>query len=753
MFGPYRIEELLGRGGMGEVHRAYDTARNRFVALKRLPAHLADSQEYQARFRREAEVAARLTESHVIPIHDFGEIDGRLFIDMRLVPGTDLATLLDSAGPLPPKRAVDIVAQIASALAAAHDEGLIHRDVKPSNILLNSGHRDDFAYLVDFGLAHTPEATAMTATGLTIGTLAYMAPERFLGRPPDHRVDIYALGCVLYEALTSTRPYPGDSAPELMYGHLNTTPPILDRPDAPPGLADVITRALAKDPDHRYRSAADLADAARDTLGAEPAGVPPTAPAPTPPATPTGPATPTDAATPTGPAAPTDAAAPTGPAAPTDAARSSPTLAEPESRPAAPLPAEPAPPPATLVAPDRPTEPAPAPQPLLSAPSPAAPAPRRSVPKRKALMIGLVVLALIAAGVVALVRARGGAPDSTDAASGASDSRPPAPPKVSKPLVRQPSVVATIPVAASPRDIAVAPDGRVYVAQSDQSGGSVEVLDPARAAVAGVVGLGGTGLTSVATTPDSRHVLATTFRGSPEKVVVIDTATNSVSASISLPPDADPRGMVVAPDGKRAYLRNFSKSVLVVDTLTNAVVDTMPVDCNGGSIGDLAISPDGHRLYVACWAPGGLRVLDTRTKAVLAVNSAVPGSLTIAASPDDGTLLVGDSARVNFVDPATNSETAKVQVTSRTIEQVWDVAISPDGLHGYVLAADTAKVPARFNLHVIDMATHAIVASLPVGTTDSSWIGTGVLAVSPDGRRAYVTWAGSGVAVVDTGSD
>ena len=176
-FGRYRLVELLGRGGMGEVWRAHDTAIDRVVALKVLPANFADDQVYQERFRREAHAAAGLNEPHVIPIHDFGEIDGRLYVTMRLIEGRDLGSIL-AEGPLEPARAIRIIEQIGSALDAAHRIGLVHRDVKPSNILITE---DDFAYLIDFGIARAAGETGLTSTGATVGTWAYMAPERFRG--------------------------------------------------------------------------------------------------------------------------------------------------------------------------------------------------------------------------------------------------------------------------------------------------------------------------------------------------------------------------------------------------------------------------------------------------------------------------------------------------------------------------------------------------------------------------------------------
>src|SRR5580693_1740886 len=173
-FGRYRLIELLGRGGMGEVWRAHDTSTNRIVAIKLLPPHLAQDDMFVKRFRREAEAAARLNSPHIIPIHDYGEIDGRLYVNMRLVEGRDLQEVL-ADGPLEPGRAVRIVEQVAKALHAAHKIGLVHRDVKPSNILLDE---DDFAYLIDFGIARAADETRLTGTGGVIGSWPYMSPER-----------------------------------------------------------------------------------------------------------------------------------------------------------------------------------------------------------------------------------------------------------------------------------------------------------------------------------------------------------------------------------------------------------------------------------------------------------------------------------------------------------------------------------------------------------------------------------------------
>jgi serine/threonine protein kinase/class 3 adenylate cyclase len=263
-FGRYRLIELIGRGGMGEVWRAYDPTMDRMVALKVLPPNFADDKVFQKRFRREARAAAGLDEPHVVPFHDFGEVDGRLYVTMRLIKGRDLQTIR-ADGPLAPERAVRIIEQVAKALHAAHEVGLVHRDVKPSNILITD---DDFAYLIDFGIARAAGETGLTATGGLIGTLHYMAPERFSTGQADARSDIYALACVLYEALTGRPPFPGDSLEQQLTGHLATPPPrpSSSSPAVPEGFDAVVAKGMAKDPDQRYATTVELARAARDAM-------------------------------------------------------------------------------------------------------------------------------------------------------------------------------------------------------------------------------------------------------------------------------------------------------------------------------------------------------------------------------------------------------------------------------------------------------------------------------------------------------
>jgi serine/threonine kinase PknH len=264
-FGRYRLRRLLGRGGMGEVYEAEDTEKDRIVALKLLPEAVSHDPVFRKRLQREAHSAGRLLEPHVVPIHDYGEIDGVMFVDMRMIDGTDLRAMLKKYGPMTPARAVAIVRQIASALDAAHEAGIMHRDVKPENILIT---RDDFAYLVDFGIANAATDEKLTELGTAVGTYAYMAPERFTNDEVTYRADIYALACVLYECLTGSQPYPADSVSMVITSHLMQPIPRPSqvRPGIPAAFDQVIAGGMAKKPEERYASAGDLAAAANHAL-------------------------------------------------------------------------------------------------------------------------------------------------------------------------------------------------------------------------------------------------------------------------------------------------------------------------------------------------------------------------------------------------------------------------------------------------------------------------------------------------------
>jgi serine/threonine-protein kinase len=265
-FGAYVLGDLLGRGGMGVVYEAQHVHLGRKVALKLLAPEWSESAEFRARFLRESRLAATLEHPSIVTIYDAGEVDGVLYLAMRFVHGTDLAALLARSGALTPDEALATLGQVASALDAAHVAGLVHRDVKPANVMID-GQR---SYLTDFGLTKrtTADSAPLTATGQFFGTVDYVAPEQIQGAVQDGRVDVYALGCVLFECLTGTRPYVRDSQLSVIYAHLNDPPPRATerRSDLPPAIDAVIATAMAKTPEQRYPTCMAIIDAARQAV-------------------------------------------------------------------------------------------------------------------------------------------------------------------------------------------------------------------------------------------------------------------------------------------------------------------------------------------------------------------------------------------------------------------------------------------------------------------------------------------------------
>src|SRR3954470_14008441 len=426
VFAGHRIEAVAGEGGMGRVYRATQMALDRPVALKLIVPELAGDLDFRARFEREAHLSASIDHPNVIPVYEAGEADGRLFIAMRWVEGTDLRSLIASEARLEPTRVVAIVEQIGEALDAAHSGGLVHRDVKPANVMLTTTHGREHAYLTDFGLTKkTASNTALTRTGGFVGTPDYMPPEKISGERADARADVYAFGCLLFQALTGQTPYDRDSEVAKMYAHLHDPPPsaVETVPGTPVGLDAVISRALAKSADQRYPSAGDLCRAARAAL----TGAAPSQPerslatglaAPQPPQT-----APTAAA----------GAAPTRPPAPPTAPAAPPTERSPA--PVAPAPTPAGPPP----------------------PTGAPPAPARERQRRPAVPIAIA--ALLVFGAVAGVLAAAGV------FSGGSKNDAPSPVSASA-GAPAPKVVATIPAGNGPDGIAVA-GSTVWISNAD----------------------------------------------------------------------------------------------------------------------------------------------------------------------------------------------------------------------------------------------------------------------------------------------
>ncbi|MGW3679972.1 serine/threonine-protein kinase [Streptomyces prasinus] len=268
----YRIEHEIGRGGTAVVYRARDLRLDRTVALKLLAPELARNDVFRRRFTHESRIAAALDHPHIVPVFEAGEENGILYIAMRYVEGSDLRRLLDREGPLPFRTALRIAVQVASALDAAHEHGLVHRDVKPGNILVARGTDSDHpehVYLTDFGLTKKSlSLTGFTTVGQFVGTLDYVAPEQISGRPVDARCDVYGLACVVHETLAGHPPFRRDDDMALLWAHQYDEPPPLTavRPDLAPRTDAVLAKALAKSPDDRYASCLDLVAALRTAV-------------------------------------------------------------------------------------------------------------------------------------------------------------------------------------------------------------------------------------------------------------------------------------------------------------------------------------------------------------------------------------------------------------------------------------------------------------------------------------------------------
>lgn len=272
----YRIERFVARGGMGAVYEATQLSLDRRVALKFISAGLATDARFRERFRREARSAAAIDHAGILPVYEAGELpDGRLFLAMRFVDGPDLGSLLREEGPLEVEHAVSVLAQVGEALDAAHAQGVIHRDVKPANVMLEVREGAWRAYLTDFGLAKPDEQDGEhTAPGELLGTIDYMAPEQVNGQPVDGRADVYAFGCMVYRCLTGELPYRRDSRTATLMAHANAPIPLPSAavPGLPACMDVVVRRAMDKDPAQRARSVGMLMRWAASQLHEQPGG-------------------------------------------------------------------------------------------------------------------------------------------------------------------------------------------------------------------------------------------------------------------------------------------------------------------------------------------------------------------------------------------------------------------------------------------------------------------------------------------------
>ena len=726
--GNYRLETSLGVGGMGEVYRAYDTHRDRYVALKLLPEALSGDQEYLARFRRESNVAARLRDPHVIPIHDFGEIDGRLFIDMRLVDGSDIATLLKRNGRIAPQRAVYLISQVAEALDAAHADHLVHRDIKPSNILVTSS---DFVYVVDFGIARSfgGRQTPLTHTGAYIGTLDYMAPERFIGHDIDGRADVYSLACLLHEFLTGAPPFSGKDLPALMYAQLYSDPPEASSlvEGIPPALDAVIARGMAKDPKDRFQAAGALAAAAREALLAE-------APAPQPmdlqPHTSTGTPDPTRQAATTAAAWPGVAEPP----APDPEPVGDPTTQDLPYSPAQTVTADgvddrgDARPPenrpqGTSLNPDGSGPP--------SGGAPDGPA-RRPAWRRLGVPI-LAAAAALAVAIVLVVRASPGTK-----AGGASPTQNPG----SVLSLAPPTVAGTIQVGQNPSFVQVAPNGKfAYI--TDVGAKAITVLDTVTDKVSKTIPIpeGPPQFVSFSNDGKTAYVSVYNTNGSGRPLIVfIDTATGQVTGQVPVT-NHTPGPSQVSPNDRYLYVPNHNSMTMsgamramsgpgqddidVINTATQKLVDTITVAPNPHWI---TVGPDGL-LYVTNHTSAKITIVNPNTNKVVKVFTVGETPHAIYTSPDGSRLAVTSygGAEVFIVSTATDKVVATIPVGREPL----DVEYTPDGR--YICSTNSEDN----TVSVIDAATNKVIDTIKTGKQPTS------IDFLPNGRQGYVTDEGS----------
>jgi YVTN family beta-propeller protein len=746
--GHYRIDSLLGSGGMGEVYKAYDTNRDRYVALKLLPRDLSGDEEYLRRFKRESYAAARLREPHVVPVYDYGEIDGQLFIVMSLVEGTDIGALLHKDGRISPRRAVDLVSQVAEALDAAHADHLVHRDIKPSNILVTP---DDFVYLVDFGIARSvgDRQAAPAVTGAATGALDYIAPERFADEAADARSDVYALACVLYECLTSRPPFTGQDAPALIYAHLYTSPPKASAvvEDVPPALDEVIARGMAKNPAGRFPTAGLLAEAAREALlnpvpvNPVPVNPVPMNPVPAPPET--------------------ESRAPSWNQAPTQlwGAAVAPwqDVEEPHGEPVPDPAPEPEPAANPLIMPiyDSATQsmglvgddswPDPGPidedegwrdagpieddgwrgtgpiddggwrgsgpieddswrrtGPLVSARPGTSPGagggylppedeeedkPARGPSRRLGVLIVFAAAAVGVAVALILATAKPHAATPPKASAAGTASSTPAATASAAPSLAAPTVAEKIAVGGTPSYVQVAPDGQfAYVVN-----------------------------------PGARDI------------TVLNTADDQVSGTVKIP-QGPPQFVSFSPDSQTAYVSVYSTGknavhlVAFIDTATGTVTSTVPV--NNFTPGPSATSPDGRYLYVpnhnmemTGTSLNVIDVIDTTTKQLVGNIAVQPNPHWIVFGKNNGLFYATD--HMSTVITVLSANTNRVVKTIEVGETPHSIAISPDGSRLAITSFSGNEV------FVVNTATDAEVATIPVGRNPLE------ITYSPDGRYIY----------------
>jgi serine/threonine-protein kinase len=754
-FAGYRLRSVLGRGGMSVVFQAEHPRLGNVVAVKVLAPELASDDVFRTRFLEESRIAASMNHPNVIPIHDMGASDGLLYIVMRYVSGTDLRQMIKKRGRLQPEVAVFLLSQAARALDAAHAKGLVHRDVKPGNLLVERSNDDDdpdHLYLADFGITkRVMTHTGLTSTGQFLGTVDYVAPEQIRGPSVLGMADQYSLGCVLYECLTGRVPFEKDMIPAIIWAHVEEDPvqPTTLRPDLPPAVDEVFARVLAKQPGDRYRNCREFMDAARTALGDRAA-------APGPPRPPSGSYTPTekglsataiDFAVPPAPAQ----AAPVGyvaaPVAPTGHPgeltheKAASLVPETEAMFAV---GQTRPPRDSTIASHR-REPGTAPpgggdSGGSGGEPPGGHGPRRGMfgSRRAALAVLIVAVAAAVAIPVALVATAshgtktGGAPPTQNAGSSAGTGTAAA--ASSAPSLAVPTVAGTIQVGQSPSYIQIAPNGKfAYVA--NPGAGAIDVIDTASDRLSGTIKIPQGPPQSVSFSPDSRTAYVSVYKtnGSVHLVAFVDTATRAVTATVQVD-NHTPDPSATSPDGRFLYVPNHNTALTGAGENVVDVIDT----ASKTLVGDIAVPANPHwvvvgsngRLYTTDHMSATVTVLNASTNAIISNIPVGETPHSEALSPDGSRLAVTsfDGNVVFLISTTTDKMVAQIPVGKNPL----DVAYSPDGRYIYTANNEDNTVT------VINTANNLVIGEVRTGKAPTS------ISVLPNGHQAYVTNEGAG---------
>jgi serine/threonine-protein kinase len=718
----YRLEERVGAGGMAVVFRARDERLGRLVALKILAPALAADQAFRRRFIGESRAAAAVDDPYIIPVYEAGEADGVLFIAMRFVRGGDLRLVLDGEGPLTPGRAAGFISPVASALDAAHRAGLVHRDVKPANILVDArDDRPDHVYLSDFGVSKgVMSSVGLTGTGHFLGTPDYSAPEQIQGHPVDGRTDQYALACVAYQLLTGAVPFVRDQGMAVLLAHLQEPPPSLAarRPGLPAAADEVLARALAKAPEKRYGSCREFADALRAALGLAPYNADGRTPATD---TPQARSNPAASGITQPPAARTGSPTAAADAIPVDALTVTavgPPIADPAA--ASAPPSEPDPPaaPASLSEPVLTSEPDPATAPALPSepgqlsepglpPEPGSgPAgkPAARIRGHRRLAIALAAVVLAGAGVAAVLLAT--APN------------PPNPSSF--------RLVATLadPAAGGNVDgVAFSPSGAMLA--TDDYNGETYLWDTARhTAIVGLADPYGMPVYPVAFSP-AGTILAVGDRAG--QAYLWNAVKDRLITILAAPTSQDVVSLAFGPGGTTLAFGDYNGSTYLWNVARPSQPTAILTDPNGSGAASVAFSPDGTIL--AAGDRNGLTYLWNTASHQLITTLSDPGShgvQALAFSPASTVLATGDANGSTYLwNVASHSRSATL--TDPGSNGVTSVAFAPDG--AYLATGD-----ANGSTYVWNVASHSRSATL----TEAGSTHVASVAFSPDDRTLAI---------------